>query len=91
MGVQGHKINSSNNLEVVSFVCYVILSSLIVVCVFQVWAGPLSDKSVAAILLNRGTTKEKITMDFKSANITSSKAAIRDLWQHKVRKSISCQ
>ncbi|XP_062507907.1 uncharacterized protein LOC134184274 [Corticium candelabrum] len=63
LGVQGHKVNSSNNLEV--------------------WAGPLSNKTVAAILLNRGTTKEKITMDFKSVNITSSKAAIRDLWQHK--------
>jgi alpha-galactosidase len=63
LGVQGHKVNSSNNLEV--------------------WAGPLSGNSVAAILLNRGTTTEKITMDFKSVNITTSTAAIHDLWQHK--------
>ena len=37
----------------------------------EVWAGPLSDGSVAAVLLNRGTTEAKITANWTDIGLTS--------------------
>ena len=56
LGVQGHKRNSNNGLEV--------------------WAGPLFDGSVAAVLLNRGTTAAKITANWSDIGLNNEQVYI---------------
>lgn len=47
----------------------------------EVWAGPLSDGSVAVVLLNRGNTTATITANWADIGFPASKAAkVRDLW-----------
>jgi alpha-galactosidase len=50
----------------------------------EVWAKPLSDKSQAVVLFNRGQDETRITLEFKELNPTLPDALrIRDLWKHK--------
>jgi len=50
----------------------------------DVWAGPLSDGTIAVVLLNRGNTTADITVDWTDIGLEpSTKATVRDLWQHK--------
>jgi len=49
----------------------------------EVWAGPLSDGSVAAILLNTGSSSASITAEWSDIGIPAGAATVRDLWQHK--------
>ena len=49
----------------------------------EVWAGPLADGSVAAILLNQGTTSASITAQWSDVMVPPGSATVRDLWQHK--------
>lgn len=49
----------------------------------EVWAGPLSDGSVAAVLLNRSNATATITANFSDigiANGATATANVRDLW-----------
>jgi len=49
----------------------------------QVWAKPLSDGTVAAVLLNKGTNTHNITFDFSTINWKGALVSVRDLWAHK--------
>jgi len=51
----------------------------------QIWAGPLVDGSVAAILLNRNSSNsESITVNWKDIGLTAGdEAIVRDLWLRK--------
>ncbi|HUI41186.1 MAG TPA: glycoside hydrolase family 27 protein, partial [Terriglobia bacterium] len=49
---------------------------------YEVWAKPLADGSVAALLMNRGEDAEKITVSLKDIGLGSS-ATVRDLWARK--------
>jgi alpha-galactosidase len=49
---------------------------------YEVWAKPLADGSVAALLMNRGEDAEKITVSFNDIGLRSS-ASVRDLWARK--------
>uniref|UniRef100_A0A7S4IS01 Alpha-galactosidase n=1 Tax=Vannella robusta TaxID=1487602 RepID=A0A7S4IS01_9EUKA len=50
----------------------------------EVWAGPLTNGNVAAILFNRGRSAANITMEWDDLNIIPSvTASVRDLWAHK--------
>jgi len=48
----------------------------------EVWAGPLSDGSVAALLLNRSPSRAVITANFADIGLKASTASVRDLWAH---------
>ncbi|XP_065887321.1 uncharacterized protein [Dysidea avara] len=47
----------------------------------EVWAGPLSDKSVAVILLNSGSKTQNVTAHFSDIGMSGT-ASVRDLWAH---------
>jgi len=49
---------------------------------YEVWAKPLADGSVAALLMNRGEDTEKISVSFNDIGLGAS-ASVRDLWAHK--------
>lgn len=50
----------------------------------EVWARPLADGSRAAVLFNRGTTAQPITVDWLDLDYPEHIGAdVRDLWQHK--------
>ena len=50
----------------------------------EVWARPLADGSRAAVLLNRGSGEQEITVNWHDLNYPDHlSAAVRDLWQHK--------
>ena len=49
----------------------------------DVWAGPLVDGNVAAILFNHGPTEANITMTWSDLSlIPTVSASLRDLWAH---------
>ena len=47
------------------------------------WAGPLDKGDFAVILLNMGDEAAVIEGSFKDIGISSSKALVYDIWQHK--------
>ena len=47
----------------------------------EVWAGPLSDHSVAVVLLNSGNKTQSVTAHFSDIGLTG-KVSVRDLWAH---------
>lgn len=50
----------------------------------EIWAGPLKDGSMAAILLNRGLKKSQITMTTADLGWDeTSSFSVYDIWQHK--------
>ena len=49
----------------------------------EVWAGILSDKSYAVMLLNRGTAKAKMAANWKEIGLPEGDAVVRDLWARK--------
>ena len=49
---------------------------------YEIWAKPLADGSVAALLINRGEDAASITAQFKDLG-TSGTKSVRDLWAHK--------
>ena len=49
----------------------------------EIWAGPLVDGNVAAILFNKNTTPQLVTVVWDDLQIISSvSCALRDLWAH---------
>ncbi|CAF1005733.1 unnamed protein product, partial [Didymodactylos carnosus] len=49
----------------------------------EVWSGPLTDGSIAVLLLNRGPDNESITVKWIDIGIPEQyNATVRDLWQH---------
>jgi len=48
----------------------------------DVWAGPLSDGSTAAVLFNRGTLSHNVTAKFSDLGL-GHKCVVRDLWARK--------
>ncbi len=48
----------------------------------EVWAGPLSDGSVAVALLNRSPYSSTISITWDMINLDTNIAKVRDLWQH---------
>lgn len=50
----------------------------------EVWAGPLHDKSVAVVLLNRNLFEASITATWKDIGLSPGRARVRDLWKHEV-------
>jgi alpha-galactosidase len=49
---------------------------------YEIWAKPLADGSVAALLINRGEDAAEIIAQFKDLG-TSGAKNVRDLWAHK--------
>jgi len=50
----------------------------------EVWSKPLRDGSRAAVLLNRGTGEQEITLNWEDLGYPAHlSASVRDLWQHK--------
>ena len=49
---------------------------------YEVWAKPLADGSTAALLINRGEDRERITANFKDIGVSGTKT-VRDLWERK--------
>ena len=54
----------------------------------QIWAKPQPKNAVAVLILNSDTpgmpgTSHTVKVDFKALNLTSSSAAVRDIWNHK--------
>jgi len=50
----------------------------------EVWAGPLADHSVAAVLLNRGSSDNDITVLWPRVGLNSNTlCTVRDLWKRK--------
>jgi len=47
----------------------------------EVWAGPLSDHSVALVLLNSDDSTQNVTAHFTDIGLTGT-ASVRDLWAH---------
>ena len=47
----------------------------------EVWAGPLSDHSVAVVLLNSGSQTQSLTAHFTDIG-SSGTVSVRDLWAH---------
>ncbi len=45
----------------------------------EVWAGPLENNAVAAVLFNRGTETSNISLDFKVSGVKGKSANVRDL------------
>jgi len=54
----------------------------------EVWAGPLSDYSVAVILLNSGNKTQNVTAHFSDIGL-SGKASVRDLWAHEDQRMVT--
>jgi len=51
----------------------------------EVWAGPLADHSVAAVLLNRGSSDNDVTVLWPRIGLNANTlCSVRDLWQRKV-------
>ena len=51
---------------------------------FEIWCGLLSDGSIAAILLNRGTAKAEITITNDDLGWEENdKFTVYDIWQHR--------
>lgn len=59
----------------------------------ECWARPLADGSVAALLLNRGTTPATVTCTWSQLGLNqpNGSAAVRDLWQRKDMGSFTSQ
>ncbi|XWS68399.1 hypothetical protein CRYUN_Cryun04dG0086700 [Craigia yunnanensis] len=58
----------------------------------EVWAGPLSEKRVAVILLNRGFSRATITAKWNDIGLNSSTVVdARDLWAHSTMYSVKNQ
>ncbi|CAI0441906.1 unnamed protein product [Linum tenue] len=60
----------------------------------EVWAGPLSQKRVAVVLWNRGSSPAKVAANFSDIGVPSfALVDVRDLWAHtteaKVKEQIS--
>lgn len=50
----------------------------------EIWAGPLIDGTMAAILLNRGSTKEQISITSEDLGWDGTAGfSVYDIWQHK--------
>lgn len=50
----------------------------------EIWAGPLNDSTMAAILLNRGSTEEEITITSEDLGWGERAGfSVYDIWQHK--------
>ena len=49
----------------------------------EVWAGLLSDKSYAVMLLNRGEVESKIVARWAEIGLEKGEAIVRDLWERK--------
>jgi alpha-galactosidase len=50
----------------------------------DIWAGPLVDGNVAAVLFNTGSQAASITVEWTDLNLLSDvQASLRDLWAHK--------
>ena len=49
----------------------------------EVWAGKLSDDSYAVLLLNRGSLKSDVSINWEEIGFSSFKALLRDLWKRK--------
>lgn len=45
----------------------------------EVWAGPLENNAVAAVLFNRGTEKSIISLDFNLSGVKGNRVKVRDL------------
>ena len=59
---------------------------------FDVWAGPLSDGSIAVVLFNRNDSATAASITARWADIglpEGAKATVRDLWAHEVVGSFS--
>lgn len=55
----------------------------------EVWSKPMSDGSVAVILLNRGGTPETIATTADELGLArGSRYTVRDLWEHETTESI---
>ncbi|CAI0540739.1 unnamed protein product [Linum tenue] len=60
----------------------------------EVWAGPLSQKRVAVVLWNKGSSPDKIVANFSDIGVPPfALVDVRDLWAHtteaKVKEQIS--
>ena len=49
----------------------------------EVWAGKLSDGSYAVLLLNKGSLKNEVLINWEEIGFSSFKAKLRDLWERK--------
>ena len=50
----------------------------------EIWAGPLNDSTMVAILLNRGSTEEQITITSEDLGWEETAGfSVYDIWQHK--------
>lgn len=52
----------------------------------EVWTGPLTDKSVAVLLINKGPVPTAMTLDFSKIGLSTGDStvyAMRDLWAHR--------
>ena len=49
----------------------------------EIWAGNLSDGTMAVLLLNRASFETEIKVNWKDLKLNSSTASIRDLWAKK--------
>ena len=59
------------------------LSSSISEQVTEIWAGNLSDGSLAVLLLNRASFENVVTVYWKDLYLNSSRVLVRDLWKKK--------
>jgi alpha-galactosidase len=49
----------------------------------EIWAKPLADGALAVALLNRGPSKESISVAWEELNIETSTCFVRDLWKRR--------
>ena len=49
----------------------------------EVWAGNLSDNSVAVLLLNKGSLSNEVEIRWKEIGFNNTEFEIRDLWERK--------
>ena len=49
----------------------------------EIWAGNLSDGSLAVLLLNRASFENVVTVYWKDLYLNSSRVLVRDLWKKK--------
>ncbi len=49
----------------------------------EVWAGNLSDNSVAVLLLNKGSLSNEVEIKWKEIGFNNTEFEIRDLWERK--------
>ena len=59
------------------------LSSVLAAETTEIWAGNLSDGTMAVLLLNRASFESEITVNWRDIKPSSSAASIRDLWARK--------